>query len=189
MSRFEMTYFKVLTEAFDGGFDYKPKFVETRKKDPATGKRILDQYQEIKFFTDNNDEYRVLFTKINPKDASSSKWFVDFFSYSVNKNRNEDEDYNPKRPKKKSIKSPFVVGNLDVSINGNGSQMRVFATVIDIINDFADFAGDRVTELYFHAVEPNRRSLYKRLVSRYTDKFKLASYDEDSGEFILKRVN
>lgn len=84
---------------------------------------------------------------------------------------------------------------LDIGKTGTGHQMRIFATVLDITDEFVKYFEYEVRNLYFTADKDDgmsRQKLYSRILKhRMPDNFELAEVNDDGNEvrFSLNRTH
>jgi len=165
----------LLTEALDYPYKYSRSFrtEQIDYEDPETGetykKDVLSPVQIVKFKTDEGIPY-LWYAKQNRYDDTI--WEI---AFGVNKGMDDREHY-----------------QLDIGVTGTGNALRIFATVIDIINSFVEFNEDNyeIQRLMFTAKGNNRSALYvKRIVPRI-EKFKVESVRDNGGgetEIMLTR--
>lgn len=83
---------------------------------------------------------------------------------------------------------------IDIGKTGTGNQMRIFATVLDITDEFVEYFEYEVRNLYFTADKDDgmsRQKLYKKILQhRMPDGFALGGAEDrgDEVHFTLNRI-
>lgn len=81
---------------------------------------------------------------------------------------------------------------LEIGKTGTGHQMRIFATVLDITDEFVEYFEGEVMNLYFTADKDDgmsRQKLYSKILKhRMPDRFELADVN-DSGDEVRFSLN
>jgi hypothetical protein len=158
---------ELLTEALDYPYKYSRSFKTELidYEDPETGetykKDVLKPVQLVKFKTDEGVPY-LWYARQNRYDGTI--WEI---AFGIEKVINYDDDHY----------------QIDIGVTGTGNALRIFATVVDIINSFVEFDEDNyeIQRLLFTAKGDKRSDLYiNRLVPRI-EKFKVESIRDNGG--------
>lgn len=170
--------FQRITESFDDPYRYKTNW-EEETLDPddydgeeniPLGERVA-KVQTVKFTTDNGIEY-MWYAKQNRYNPAAFE-----VAFGIVKGTNPHNG----------------ATELDIKKTNTGNQMRVFATVIAILNDFVEYFENDIQYISFTADKEqgqSRAKLYKRILqSHIPDGFKLVDVREDANEcfFQLRR--
>ena len=170
---------EIINESLNSPYRYKKEWVELDSEEyndgeyddyyPQPGEKMAP-LQTAKFTTDDGTQY-LWYARQNRYEPS---WFEVAFGV-IKGTGFKDET------------------QLDITKTNTGDQYRVFATVINILDDFVGYFEDDVMTVSFTADKEdgqNRTGLYKRLVDKYMPYgFKLKEFKEDSSEsyFVLSR--
>lgn len=152
---------ELVYESLENTYDTVGEFEETTGEyDPDLGyaPEELDPMQQIRFTTDKGVEYLWYAKQSRYTDTD---WTIAFGVVGETK--------------------PNGNISLDITTNNKGDAMRVFATVIEITNEFVEFGEERIQSINFEAKEENRRNLYVKRLAPRLDGFKV---DEVNGEWI-----
>lgn len=170
-----MIKMKQLVESFDNPYKYtgfKTELIDY--EDEETGetykKDVLSPVQIVKFTSDNGVPY-IWYARQNVHNDKA--WEI---AFGVNKGENERGAY-----------------QLDIGITGGGNVMRIFSTVIDIINSFIEFDGDNyeIMWLTMSSKGDKRTRIYTDIILPRIEKLKIdhISKSGDTTDITMIRVD
>jgi hypothetical protein len=172
--KFDDVINKVLTESLD----YPYKFKDTFKTENITDededgeeytKEVLKPVQIIHFKTDEGTPY-IWYARQSRYDSNT--WEI---AFGINKGEN--------------LRGGL---DLDIKLTKTGNAMRVFSTIIEIINRFVEFDENyEIHRLTLTSDQPNRTKLYTNRLLPKIDNFRVTDVRNVHGEdhITLERIS